>query len=160
MNYMRRKSEYYYKLRDTWKAGVKNGCMATGELAYVTSMVKKDVLRTDHLHPFYASNDDDQNIASLFNILTTYALNHPSVSYCQGMSDIASPLLVTMNDEAQAYICFWAIMSRVKETITEKPYLENTYDFNTALSPLRLIIVFFHCQTVEAQMTNYRPSMK
>uniref|UniRef100_A0A1B0ARI8 Rab-GAP TBC domain-containing protein n=1 Tax=Glossina palpalis gambiensis TaxID=67801 RepID=A0A1B0ARI8_9MUSC len=114
MNYMRRKSEYYYKLRDTWKAGVKNGCMATGELAYVTSMVKKDVLRTDRLHPFYAGNDDNQNIASLFNILTTYALNHPSVSYCQGMSDIASPLLVTMNDEAQAYICFCAIMSRVK----------------------------------------------
>lgn len=77
-------------------------------------MVKKDVLRTDRLHPFYAGSDDNQNIASLFNILTTYALNHPSVSYCQGMSDIASPLLVTMNDEAQAYICFCAIMSRVK----------------------------------------------
>lgn len=85
-----------------------------GELAYVTSMVKKDVLRTDRLHPFYAGSDDNQNIASLFNILTTYALNHPSVSYCQGMSDIASPLLVTMNDEAQAYICFCAIMSRVR----------------------------------------------
>lgn len=85
-----------------------------GELAYVTSMVKKDVLRTDRLHPFYAGNDDNQNIASLFNILTTYALNHPSVSYCQGMSDIASPLLVTMNDEAQAYICFCAIMERVR----------------------------------------------
>ena len=77
-------------------------------------MVKKDVLRTDRLHPFYAGSDENQNIASLFNILTTYALNHPSVSYCQGMSDIASPLLVTMNDEAQAYICFCAIMSRVR----------------------------------------------
>lgn len=77
-------------------------------------MVKKDVLRTDRLHPFYAGSDDNQNIAALFNILTTYALNHPSVSYCQGMSDIASPLLVTMNDEAQAYICFCAIMSRVR----------------------------------------------
>lgn len=84
------------------------------ELTYVTSMVKKDVLRTDRLHPFYAGSDDNQNIGALFNILTTYALNHPSVSYCQGMSDIASPLLVTMNDEAQAYICFCAIMSRVR----------------------------------------------
>uniref|UniRef100_A0A1A9X3G2 Rab-GAP TBC domain-containing protein n=1 Tax=Glossina brevipalpis TaxID=37001 RepID=A0A1A9X3G2_9MUSC len=114
MNYMRRKSEHYYKLRDTWKSGIQKSCMASGELAYVTSMVKKDVLRTDRLHPFYAGNDDNQNIVSLFNILTTYALNHPSVSYCQGMSDIASPLLVTMNDEAQAYICFCAIMNRVK----------------------------------------------
>ncbi|XP_053962819.1 uncharacterized protein LOC128866257 [Anastrepha ludens] len=113
MDYMRRKSEQYIKLRDTWKNAVKQGCIA-GELSYVTSMVKKDVLRTDRLHPFYAGSDDNQNIASLFNILTTYALNHPSVSYCQGMSDIASPLLVTMNDEAQAYICFCAIMSRVR----------------------------------------------
>ncbi|XP_013098716.1 uncharacterized protein LOC106081365 [Stomoxys calcitrans] len=113
MDYMRRKSDHYYKLRDTWKAAIKQGYVV-GELAYVTSMVKKDVLRTDRLHPFYAGNDDNQNIASLFNILTTYALNHPSVSYCQGMSDIASPLLVTMNDEAQAYICFCAIMARVR----------------------------------------------
>ncbi|XP_050323331.1 uncharacterized protein LOC126755069 [Bactrocera neohumeralis] len=113
MDYMRRKAEQYIKLRDTWINAVKQGCIA-GELSYVTSMVKKDVLRTDRLHPFYAGSDDNQNIASLFNILTTYALNHPSVSYCQGMSDIASPLLVTMNDEAQAYICFCAIMTRVK----------------------------------------------
>ncbi|EDW31346.1 GL11012 [Drosophila persimilis] len=113
MEFMRRKSEQYCRLRDTWKAAIKRGSVA-GELAYVTSMVKKDVLRTDRLHPFYAGSDDNQNIASLFNILTTYALNHPSVSYCQGMSDIASPLLVTMNDEAQAYICFCAIMSRVR----------------------------------------------
>ncbi|XP_055917640.1 TBC1 domain family member 25 [Eupeodes corollae] len=113
MDYMKRKSDYYVKLRDTWKIAVKRGCVDS-ELSYVTSMVKKDVLRTDRLHPFYAGSDDNQNIASLFNILTTYALNHPSVSYCQGMSDIASPLLVTMNDEAQAYICFCAIMSRVR----------------------------------------------
>ncbi|XP_033251932.1 uncharacterized protein LOC117191073 [Drosophila miranda] len=113
MEFMRRKSEQYCRLRDTWKAAIKRGSVV-GELAYVTSMVKKDVLRTDRLHPFYAGSDDNQNIASLFNILTTYALNHPSVSYCQGMSDIASPLLVTMNDEAQAYICFCAIMSRVR----------------------------------------------
>ncbi|XP_016953261.1 uncharacterized protein LOC108026684 isoform X2 [Drosophila biarmipes] len=113
MEFMRRKSEQYCRLRDTWKAAVKRGSVA-GELAYVTSMVKKDVLRTDRLHPFYAGSDDNQNIAALFNILTTYALNHPTVSYCQGMSDIASPLLVTMNDEAQAYICFCAIMARVR----------------------------------------------
>lgn len=42
-----------------------------------------------------------------------YALNHPQVSYCQGMSDLASPLLVTMGDEAQAYICFCALMRRL-----------------------------------------------
>ncbi|XP_053690581.1 uncharacterized protein LOC128739177 [Sabethes cyaneus] len=112
MDYMKKKSGEYFKLRDAWRTAVQQGNIV-GELAYVTSMVRKDVLRTDRLHPFYAGSDDNQNIASLFNVLTTYALNHPAVSYCQGMSDIASPLLVTMADEAQAYICFCAIMTRL-----------------------------------------------
>ncbi|XP_058060056.1 uncharacterized protein LOC131210781 [Anopheles bellator] len=112
MEYMKRKSAEYYRLRDIWRSTMQRGNIV-GELAYVTSMVRKDVLRTDRLHPFYAGNDDNQNIAALFNVLTTYALNHPAVSYCQGMSDIASPLLVTMGDEAHAYICFCAIMQRL-----------------------------------------------
>ncbi|XP_035777349.1 uncharacterized protein LOC118458714 [Anopheles albimanus] len=112
MEYMKKKSAEYYRLRDIWRTTMQHGNIA-GELAYVTSMVRKDVLRTDRLHPFYAGSDDNQNIAALFNVLTTYALNHPAVSYCQGMSDIASPLLVTMGDEAQAYICFCAVMQRL-----------------------------------------------
>uniref|UniRef100_A0A182WHC4 Rab-GAP TBC domain-containing protein n=1 Tax=Anopheles minimus TaxID=112268 RepID=A0A182WHC4_9DIPT len=112
MEYMKRKSAEYFRLRDVWRSTMQRGNIV-GELAYVTSMVRKDVLRTDRLHPFYAGSDDNQNIAALFNVLTTYALNHPAVSYCQGMSDIASPLLVTMGDEAQAYICFCAVMERL-----------------------------------------------
>lgn len=112
MDYMKKKAAEYTRLRDTWRTTVQKGNVV-GELAYVTSMVRKDVLRTDRLHPFYAGSDDNQNIAALFNILTTYALNHPAVSYCQGMSDIASPLLVTMGDEAHAYICFCAVMTRL-----------------------------------------------
>lgn len=115
MDYMKRKSAEYYNLRETWRLAVKEqGAAISGELAYVTSMVRKDVLRTDRHHPFYAGNDDNQNIGALFNVLTTYALNHPSVSYCQGMSDICSTILVTMCDEGQAYICFCALMKRLK----------------------------------------------
>ncbi|CAG9769065.1 unnamed protein product [Ceutorhynchus assimilis] len=112
MDYIKKKASEYEKLKETWKQAIAQGAVA-GELAYTTGMVRKDVLRTDRHHPFYAGSDDNQNIASLFNILTTYALNHPKVSYCQGMSDLASPLLVTMNDEAHAYICFCALMQRL-----------------------------------------------
>lgn len=63
-------------------------------------MVRKDVLRTDRLHSFYAGSDDNQNIASLFNILTTYALNHPAVSYCQGMSDIGNNTLDSLGSRS------------------------------------------------------------
>ncbi|XP_014219990.1 TBC1 domain family member 25 [Copidosoma floridanum] len=114
MDYMKRKSQEYTSLRDAWKNLMQSG-QNIGDLAYVTSMVRKDVLRTDRHHPFYSGSDDNQNTASLFNILTTYALNHPIVSYCQGMSDLASPLLVTMCDESQAYICLCALMSRLKD---------------------------------------------
>lgn len=48
-----------------------------------------------------------------FGTCFRYALNHPSVSYCQGMSDLASPLLVTMGNEAHAYICFCSLMRRL-----------------------------------------------
>nr|XP_023022018.1 TBC1 domain family member 25 isoform X1 [Leptinotarsa decemlineata]XP_023022019.1 TBC1 domain family member 25 isoform X2 [Leptinotarsa decemlineata] len=112
MDYIKKKALEYVTLRETWKTAIAQGPVV-GELAYTTGMVRKDVLRTDRHHPFYAGSDDNQNIASLFNILTTYALNHPKVSYCQGMSDLASPLLVTMNDEAHAYICFCALMQRL-----------------------------------------------
>ncbi|XP_060822388.1 TBC1 domain family member 25 [Bombus pascuorum] len=114
MDYMKKKSQEYQNLRERWKILVQKG-QNVGDLAYVTSMVRKDVLRTDRHHKFYGGSDDNQNTASLFNILTTYALNHPSVSYCQGMSDLASPLLVTMRDEAQAYICLCALMRRLKD---------------------------------------------
>ncbi|CAB0038447.1 unnamed protein product [Trichogramma brassicae] len=114
IDYMKNKSQEYINLRDSWKNLMQNG-QNVGELDYVTSMVRKDVLRTDRHHKFYGGSDDNQNTASLFNILTTYALNHPSVSYCQGMSDLASPLLVTMRDEAQSYICLCALMRRLQE---------------------------------------------
>ncbi|XP_063838571.1 uncharacterized protein LOC135087731 isoform X2 [Ostrinia nubilalis] len=112
MDYIKRKANEYYALRTRWKDCIQQG-MVNPDLAYVTGMVRKDVLRTDRHHNFYAGSDDNQNIASLFNILTTYALNHPTVSYCQGMSDLASPLLVTMGDEAHAYICLCALMTRL-----------------------------------------------
>lgn len=111
--YMKQMSIEYQKLKQTWQDMISSGNL-TEEIQYVTNMVRKDVLRTDRTHKFYAGSDDNKNVVSLFNILTTYALNHPSVSYCQGMSDLASPILVTMKDEAHAYVCFCALMQRLK----------------------------------------------
>lgn len=41
------------------------------ELKNISSMVRKDVLRTDRQHPFYSGGDDNPNVEELFNILTT-----------------------------------------------------------------------------------------
>lgn len=112
IRYVRAKSEQYYELRGAWQEMLSTDSL-TDEMHYVTNMVRKDVLRTDRTHCFYAGADDNSNVVSLFNVLTTYALNHPTVSYCQGMSDLASPILVTMRDEAHAYVCFCALMKRL-----------------------------------------------
>lgn len=116
-NYLKQKEQEYRKLRDEWHERFRNNT-AMEEVKYVASMVKKDVLRTDRSHEFYAGSDENENIISLFNILVTYALTHPDVSYCQGMGDLASPLLVTQKDEAQAYICFCALMNRLRENFS------------------------------------------
>ncbi|XP_046334579.1 TBC1 domain family member 25-like isoform X1 [Haliotis rufescens] len=112
-DYLKGREREYYRLRDEWKERFSTNT-ATEEVKYVASMVKKDVLRTDRTHKFYAGGDENKNILSLFHILVTYSLTHPDVSYCQGMSDIASPILVTQKDEAQAYLCFCGVMKRLK----------------------------------------------
>ncbi|KAL3853456.1 hypothetical protein ACJMK2_016992 [Sinanodonta woodiana] len=111
-DYMKTKEIEYYRLRDEWKQLFSDGSVSK-EAKSVASMVKKDVLRTDRGHKCFAGGDENKNLLSLFNLLVTYALTHPEVSYCQGMSDLASPLLVVQKDEAQAYLCFCGLMNRL-----------------------------------------------
>lgn len=114
VDYMKRQSKEYHRLRDIWQKAASSNSAPPEDMQTITNMVRKDVLRTDRTHKFYAGSDDNKNVVSLFSVLTTFALNHPSVSYCQGMSDLASPLLVTMRDEAHSYVCFCALMKRLR----------------------------------------------
>jgi len=112
MKHLKEMSQLYTELKSDWMNLVLQG-RVSDDVKTVMNMVRKDVLRTDRGNPFFAG-EGNRNVTTLFNILTTYALNHPTVSYCQGMSDLASPLLVTITDEAHAYICFTALMKRMK----------------------------------------------
>eukprot|EP00092_Neocalanus_flemingeri_P026347 GFUD01028562.1.p1 GENE.GFUD01028562.1~~GFUD01028562.1.p1 ORF type:complete len:758 (+),score=208.87 GFUD01028562.1:1221-3494(+) len=112
LKYLKEMSQLYFELKSDWMNLVLQG-RVSDDVKTVMNMVRKDVLRTDRANPFFAG-EGNPNVTTLFNILTTYALNHPTVSYCQGMSDLASPLLVTISDEAHAYVCFTALMRRMK----------------------------------------------
>uniref|UniRef100_A0A0K2TQC7 TBC1 domain family member 25like [Nasonia vitripennis] n=1 Tax=Lepeophtheirus salmonis TaxID=72036 RepID=A0A0K2TQC7_LEPSM len=112
ISYIKDKSREYHALKKTWTDIMLQGTM-TDQIKLITNMVKKDVFRTDRHHSFFAG-EENKNVNILFNILTTYALNHPSVGYCQGMSDLLAPLLVIMLDEPQSYIVFCALMKRLK----------------------------------------------
>jgi len=77
--------------------------------------VKRDADRTDVNEPFY-NNSDNQKM--LVEIVVTYVLEHASVSYTQGMTDILSPILYVMKDEADAYICFSCVVQPIQENFS------------------------------------------
>ncbi|CAG2105281.1 unnamed protein product [Medioppia subpectinata] len=109
IDFMKLKCETYCQMRNLWQSNEKDPIVEQ-----TLDMIKKDVMRTDRQHHFYYGNsdDDNDNVTALLNLLTTYSLNHRE-TYCQGMSDLASPLLYAMKDESHAYICFCALMSRL-----------------------------------------------
>lgn len=120
INFIKLRCETYRQMRDLWQLNSK----FDSEVIQLCNMVRKDAYRTDRQHPFYANRkteeideDDNPNVTALFNILITYALNHKN-QYCQGMSDLASPLLYVMKDEAHAYITFCALMNRLGENFS------------------------------------------
>ncbi|XP_015278998.1 PREDICTED: TBC1 domain family member 25 [Gekko japonicus] len=109
IDYMKRKTREYEQLKGEWKMRA-----SPEDLDFIRSNVLKDVLRTDRTHPYYAGSDDNPHLRALHELLTTYAVTHPQISYCQGMSDIASPILAVMDNEAHAFICFCGIMKRLE----------------------------------------------
>ncbi|XP_028923031.1 TBC1 domain family member 25 isoform X1 [Ornithorhynchus anatinus] len=109
MDYMKRKTREYDQLKSEW-----NQRASQEDLEFIRSNVLKDVLRTDRAHPYYAGSEDNPHLTALHDLLTTYAVTHPQISYCQGMSDIASPILAVMDNEGHAFICFCGIMKRLE----------------------------------------------
>ncbi|XP_022733680.1 small G protein signaling modulator 2-like isoform X2 [Durio zibethinus] len=63
----------------------------------------------DHLEPcriFHA--------ARLVAILEAYALYDPEIGYCQGMSDLLSPIISVVEDDSEAFWCFAGFMKRAR----------------------------------------------
>ncbi|XP_027868558.1 TBC1 domain family member 25 [Xiphophorus couchianus] len=109
MDYMKKKTREYEQLKREWTARANHE-----DLEFIRGNVLKDVLRTDRAHPYYAGSEDSPHLTALTDLLTTFAITHPQISYCQGMSDIASPILAVMDNEAHTFICFCGIMKRLE----------------------------------------------
>ncbi|CAN1215953.1 TBC1 domain family member 15 [Linum perenne] len=75
-------------------------------------LIDKDVVRTDRSLPFY-EGDDNPNIKTLHDILLTYSFYNFDLGYCQGMSDILSPILYVTEDESESFWCFVSLMERL-----------------------------------------------
>ncbi|XP_052177205.1 uncharacterized protein LOC127791391 [Diospyros lotus] len=70
-----------------------------------------DVVRTDRTLVFY---EKKENLSKLWDILSIYAWFDTDVGYCQGMSDLCSPMIILLEDEADAFWCFERLMRKMR----------------------------------------------
>ncbi|KAH9600544.1 Small G protein signaling modulator 1/2 [Trypanosoma melophagium] len=71
----------------------------------IRSSIEKDVVRTDRIHSAYAENDSHK-LSMLRHVLMAYALFNFDLGYCQGMSDVLSPIILLAETEVEAFMCF------------------------------------------------------
>ncbi|KAK1437462.1 hypothetical protein QVD17_03253 [Tagetes erecta] len=76
------------------------------------SLIEKDVVRTDRSLAFY-EGDDNPDVRLMRDILLTYSFYNFDLGYCQGMSDLLSPILYIMKDESEAFWCFVYLLERL-----------------------------------------------
>ncbi|XP_068668270.1 rab GTPase-activating protein 22-like [Aristolochia californica] len=77
----------------------------------VLHQIGLDVVRTDRTLVFY---EKKENLSKLWDILAVYAWIDKDVGYCQGMSDLCSPMIILLDDEGDAFWCFERLMRRLR----------------------------------------------
>ena len=75
--------------------------------------IDKDVVRTDRGQAMFAE-EEGEGLRRLRSMLLTYTFYNFDLSYCQGMSDLAAPLLLVMQDEVEAFWCLQQLMERME----------------------------------------------
>ncbi|KAL1813691.1 hypothetical protein ACET3Z_023756 [Daucus carota] len=63
----------------------------------------------DHLEPYKIFH-----AARLVAILEAYALYDPEIGYCQGMSDLLSPIITVITEDHEAFWCFVGFMKKAR----------------------------------------------
>ncbi|KAL8510553.1 hypothetical protein ACS0TY_017395 [Phlomoides rotata] len=70
-----------------------------------------DVIRTDRTLKFF---EKQENLAKLWDMLSVYSWFDSDVGYCQGMSDLCSPMIILLENEADAFWCFERLMRKLR----------------------------------------------
>ncbi|KAL6538404.1 hypothetical protein OROGR_012392 [Orobanche gracilis] len=91
----------------------RNGPMDKKEIEWKLTLhqIGLDVVRTDRTLVFY---EKQENLSKLWDILSVYSWFDSDVGYCQGMSDLCSPMIILLEDEADAFWCFERLMRRLR----------------------------------------------
>ncbi|KNA13724.1 hypothetical protein SOVF_114250 [Spinacia oleracea] len=97
----------------TQNAAKNNDPMSKKEIQWKLTLhqIGLDVKRTDRALVFY---EKQENLAKLWDVLAIYAWIDGDVGYCQGMSDLCSPMTILLDNEADAFWCFERLMRRLR----------------------------------------------
>lgn len=106
-----KKSEYE-SLKFQWKSISETQARRFTKFRERKGLIEKDVVRTDRSVSYY-EGEDNPNVAILRDILLTYSFYNFDLGYCQGMSDLLSPILFVMRDESVSFWSFVALMERL-----------------------------------------------
>ncbi|XP_064489969.1 TBC1 domain family member 15-like isoform X2 [Ornithodoros turicata] len=103
----------YFRMKLQWKTISEDQELRFSGFRERKSIVEKDVSRTDRTHEFY-EGENNKNVEMLYDILMTYCMYNFDLGYVQGMSDLLSPILIVMENEADAFWCFVGFIKRVE----------------------------------------------
>ncbi|XAR53249.1 hypothetical protein NMG60_11021721 [Bertholletia excelsa] len=106
-----KKSEYK-TIKNQWQSISPEQAKRFTKFRERKGLIEKDVVRTDRSLSFY-DGDENPNVNLLRDILLTYSFYNFDLGYCQGMSDLLSPILFVMRDESESFWCFVALMERL-----------------------------------------------
>ncbi|XP_013751545.2 TBC1 domain family member 17 [Brassica napus] len=90
--------------------------------------------------------ESENNQARLWDVLAIFAWLNPDIGYVQGMDDICSPMIILLEDEADAFWCFERAMGRVRENTsmgvqTQLGMLSQDLDGGEFLFAIRMLMV-------------------
>ncbi|GJQ09501.1 hypothetical protein GpartN1_g1292.t1 [Galdieria partita] len=112
-------------------------------------LIEKDVIRTDRNISIYEDNDS-MATHKMKEILLTYSFYNFDIGYCQGMSDILSPILFVfyssetkdqrMEEEQEVFIfwCFCGLMQRIQSN-----FCIDQHGMSNQLAKLKHIVQVF-----------------
>ncbi|CAN0918298.1 TBC1 domain family member 15 [Linum grandiflorum] len=102
----------YLTLKQQWQSISSEQAKKFTKFRERKGLIDKDVVRTDRSVPYY-DGDSNPNVKTLRDILLTYSFYNFDLGYCQGMSDLLSPILYVMEDESESFWCLVALMERL-----------------------------------------------
>jgi len=125
----------YVVLREQWRSISEKQERRFTKYRDRRAQIEKDVVRTDRNVDLFR-NDDSVALSQLFNILLTHAFFNFDLGYCQGMSDLAAPIVYVLGakDEALAFWCFAALMD-----VLERNFRKDQSGMNEELARLAII---------------------